>query len=94
VPVNLGRISPLLYATQALRVSRVITVLSSRNFGTLDGGGGGQTHALAASNPEKTRYPLYRKLGETQDRSGWAESFVPTGIRYWTVQPVVSRFTH
>jgi len=43
--------------------------------------------------PGKTRYPLYRRLGGTQGRSGRAENRVPTGIRSWTVQPVVSRYT-
>ena len=41
----------------------------------------------------KTRYPFYRKLGGPQDRSGWAENLVPTGIRSRTVQPIVSRYT-
>jgi len=43
--------------------------------------------------PEKTRYPLYRRLGGPQGRSGQAENLVPTGIRYRTVQSVVSRYT-
>ena len=42
--------------------------------------------------PGKTRYPLYRRLGGPQGRSGRAENLVPTGIRYRTVQPVVSRY--
>jgi len=43
--------------------------------------------------PGKTRYPFYRRLGELQGRSGRAESLVPIGIRFWTVQPVVIRCT-
>jgi len=43
--------------------------------------------------PGKTRYPLYRRLGGPQGRSGRAENLVPTGIRARTVQPVVSRYT-
>ena len=31
--------------------------------------------------PVKTRYPLYRRLGGPQGRSGWAENLAPTGIR-------------
>jgi hypothetical protein len=31
--------------------------------------------------PGKTRYPLYRRLGGPQGRSGWAENLAPTGIR-------------
>jgi len=41
--------------------------------------------------PGKTWYPLYRRLGGPQGRSGQAENLVPTGIRSRTVQPVVSR---
>ena len=43
--------------------------------------------------PGKTRYPLYRRLGGLQGRSGQAENLVLTGIRSRTVQPVVSRYT-
>jgi len=43
--------------------------------------------------PGKTRYPLYRRLGGPQGRSGRAENLVPTRIRSRTVQPVVSRYT-
>jgi len=43
--------------------------------------------------PGKTRYPLYRKLGGPQGRSGWAENRVPTGIRSRTFQHVVSLYT-
>jgi len=31
--------------------------------------------------PGKTRYPLYRRLGRPQCRSGQPENLVPTGIR-------------
>ena len=43
--------------------------------------------------PGKKRYPLYRRLGGPQGRSGQAEKPVPTGTRSRTVQPVVSRYT-
>jgi len=43
--------------------------------------------------PAKTRYPLYRRLGGPQGRSGLEENLVPTGIPSRTVQPVVSRYT-
>jgi hypothetical protein len=33
-------------------------------------GAGGQRHAPAALPPGKTRYPLYRRLGGSQGRSG------------------------
>ena len=41
----------------------------------------------------KARYPFYRGLGGPQGRSGRAENLVPTGTRFRTVQPVVSRYT-
>ena len=43
--------------------------------------------------PGKTRYPLYKRLGGPQGRSGRAENLVPTGIRSRTLQPVVCRYT-
>ena len=44
--------------------------------------------------PGKTRYPLYRRLGEPQGRSGqvWKNS-TPRGLDPRTVQPVASRYT-
>ena len=44
-------------------------------------------------HPRKTRYPLYRRLGGPQGRSGRAENLVATGIRSRTVQPVASHYT-
>ena len=43
--------------------------------------------------PGKTRYPLYRRLGGPQDRSGRAENLAPPGFDPRTVQPAVSRYT-
>ena len=44
---------------------------------------GDERHALAASLPGKTRYPLYMKLGGTQGQSGRARKISPpTGIRF------------
>ena len=43
--------------------------------------------------PGRTQYPLYRKLGGSQGRSGQAENLAPPGFDSWTVQPVVSRYT-
>ena len=42
----------------------------------------------------KTRYPLYRRLGVPQGRSGQAENLAPPGLDPQTVQPVVSRYTN
>ena len=45
-------------------------------------GVGGQLHARAALPPGKTRYPLYRRLGGPQSRSGRVRKISPhTGIR-------------
>ena len=42
--------------------------------------------------PGKTRYPLYRRLGGPQGRSGRAETLAPPGFNPRTVHPVVSRY--
>ena len=55
---------------------------------------GGQRHSLAALDPGKTRYPLYRRLGGPQGRSGRVRKiFPPPGFYPRTVQPVASRYT-
>jgi len=36
----------------------------------------------------KTQYPFCRRLGGPQGRSGRVKNLIPTGIRFWTVQPV------
>ena len=57
-------------------------------------GVGGQGHAPAALPPGKTRYPLYRRLGGPQDRSGRERKISPSpGFDPRTVQPVASRYT-
>jgi hypothetical protein len=44
--------------------------------------------------PGKTRYPLYRRLGGSQGRSGQVRKISPPpGLDPRTVQPVVSRYT-
>jgi hypothetical protein len=55
----------------------------------------GQHHAPAASPPGKTRYPLYRRLGGSQGRSGRVRKISPPpGFDLRTVQPVASRYTN
>jgi hypothetical protein len=56
-------------------------------------GVGGQRHAPAALPPGMTRYPLYRRLGGPQGRSGRAENVASTGFDPRTVQPLASRYT-
>jgi len=55
---------------------------------------GGQRHALAALPPGKTRYPLYRRLGGPQERSGrvWKIS-PPPGFNPRIFQLIASRYT-
>jgi hypothetical protein len=77
-------------ATKTLRGSRGIAVLGTR------WGVGGQRHAPAALPPGKTRYPLYRRLGGPQGRSGRVRKIAPPpppplGIDPRTVQPVASK---
>ena len=57
-------------------------------------GVGGQRHAPAALPPEKTRYPLYRRLGGPQGRSRRVRKISPPpGFDPRTVQSVASRYT-
>jgi hypothetical protein len=57
-------------------------------------GVGGQRHAPAALLPGMTRYPLYRRLGSPQDRSGrMLKVSPPPGFDPRTVQPVANRYT-
>ena len=43
--------------------------------------------------PGKTRYPLYRRLGGPQGRSGRVENLAPPGFDPRIVQSVVSHYT-
>jgi hypothetical protein len=56
---------------------------------------GGQLHAPAALPPgNETQYPLYRRLGGHQGRSGRVRKISPPpGFDPRTVQPVASRYT-
>jgi hypothetical protein len=60
-------------------------------------GVGGQHHAPAALTPPppvKTRYPLHRRLGGPQGRSGRVrKTSPPPGFDPRTVQTVASRYT-
>jgi hypothetical protein len=64
-----------------------------RSNAALDGVGG-QRHFLATLPQGKTRYPLYRRLGGSQGRSGWVRKISPPPeFNPRTVQPVASRYT-
>jgi len=57
-------------------------------------GVGGQRQAPAALPPEKSRYPLYKRLGGPQDRSGRVRKIsTPPGFDLQTVQTLASRCT-
>jgi hypothetical protein len=56
-------------------------------------GVGSQCHAPAALPPGMTRYPLYRRLGRPQSRSGRVLNSPPPGFDPRTAQPVASRYT-
>jgi hypothetical protein len=60
-------------------------------------GVGGQYHAPAVLPPGKTRYPLCRRLGGSQGRSGRVRKIsLPPGFFFFrprTVEPVASRYT-
>ena len=57
-------------------------------------GVGVQRHAPAALLPGKTRYPLYRRLGGPQGRTGRVRKISPPpGFDHRTVHPVASRYT-
>jgi hypothetical protein len=55
---------------------------------------GDQHHAPAALAPGKTQYPLHRRLGGPQGRSGLVRKISPPpGFDHRTVQPVASSYT-
>jgi hypothetical protein len=57
-------------------------------------GVGGQRHAPTVLSPGKIRYPLYRRLGGLQSRSGRVRKISPLpGFNHRTVQAVASRYT-
>ena len=57
-------------------------------------GVGGQRQAPTDLLPGNTRYPLYRRLGGPQGRSGRVRKILPPpGFDPWTVQPVASSYT-
>jgi hypothetical protein len=55
---------------------------------------GGQRHVPAALPPGKSRYPLYRRLGGPQGRSGRVRKIcLPPGFDPRTLHPVANRYT-
>ena len=61
----------------------------------LEGGEVSAAHPGRSLPPGKTRYPLYRRLGGPQGRSGQARKILPPpGFDPRTVQPVASHYTY
>ena len=59
----------------------------------LEGGEGSASRPGSSLPPGKTRYPLYRRLGSPQGRSGQVRKISPPpGFDPRTVQPVASRY--
>jgi len=60
----------------------------------LEGGEGSASSPGSSLPPGKTRYPLYRRLGGTQDRSGQVrKNSPPLGFDSRTVQPLAIRYS-
>ena len=59
----------------------VDVLLYSSTTPALEEGEGSAARPSRSLPPGKTRYPLYRRLGGPQGRSGRGESLAPTGIR-------------
>ena len=60
----------------------------------LEGGEGSASRPGRSLHPGKTRYPMYRRMGGLQGRSGQVGKISPPpGFDPRTVQPVVSRYT-
>ena len=60
----------------------------------LEGGEGSASRPGRSLPPGKTRYPLYRRLGGPQGRSGQVQKIWPLPVfNPRTVQPVASRYT-
>ena len=65
-----------------------------RETTALDGGEGSASRPGRSLPPGKIRYPLYRRLGGSQGRSGQVRKISPTpGFDPRTVQPVASHYT-
>ena len=72
---------------------RVEVQLYSSMTTALEGGEWSAARTGRTLSLGKTWYPLYRRLGAPQGRSGRAENLAPPGFDPRTVQPVASRYT-
>jgi hypothetical protein len=84
---------PFLQATKTLREIKVIPLLCFKSS-TLEESEGSASRPGHFLPPGKTRYPLYRRLGGPQGRSGQVRKISPPpGFDLRTVQPVANRCT-
>ena len=82
-------------SVQAVRLIGGVEVLLYPFMTTvLEGGEGSESRPGRSLPPGKTRYPLYRRLGGPQGRSGQVRKISPPpGFDLRTVQPVASHYT-
>jgi hypothetical protein len=91
--VDVVMVSPFLKATKALRESRGIALLCFWTL-TLEGDMESASRPGRFLPPEKTRYPLYRRLGGPQAWSEQVQKILPPlGFDPWTAKPVASHYT-
>jgi hypothetical protein len=65
----------------------------SSKTSVLEGGEWSASRPGRTLTPGKTRYPLHRRLGGPQGRSGRTENLAPPGFDPRTVQPAISHYT-
>jgi hypothetical protein len=88
----IGRFHPFIrhegpYGEQSYSSTLILT-------SALEGGEGSASRRGRISPPRKTRYPLYRRVGGPQGRSGQVrKTSPPPGFDPRTFQPVGSRYT-
>jgi hypothetical protein len=75
-----GKVMVKVTLQQATKAQRGVKVYLYSAFKFGDRWMGGQRHVPAALPLRKTRYPLNRKMGGPQGRSGDVENFAHTGI--------------
>jgi hypothetical protein len=86
-------VSPFSQATKVLRESTGIALLCFQTS-ALEGGEGSASRPGRLVPPGKTRFPLYRRLGGPQVRSGKVRKISPPpGFNLCTVHPVASCYT-
>ena len=96
--IYIGRFRKKCTLVQALSLCTGRTAQRGRLYSSwptvLEGGKGSASRPGRSLPPGKTWYPLYRRLGGPQGRSGQVRNISPPpGFDPRTVQPVASRYT-